>query len=55
MNETIKPKGATHIDNQKEYWKVISEDECYFFRHYEWIRYILTLDVALKKFELSPI
>lgn len=55
MNEAIKPKGATHIDNKKEYWKVISEDECYFFRHYEWIRYILTLDVALKKYELSPI
>lgn len=55
MSEMIIPEGATHIDNEKEYWKVVSPNEYYFFRNYEWIRYIFTLDLALKKYELSPI
>ena len=55
MSDKTIPEGATHIDKENEYWSVVSPSECYFFRNYDWVRYIFTLEGALNKDELSPI
>lgn len=49
-----KPDGATHIDNQGDYWKVVGDIELYFHMGC-WIEYIFTLDRAKEKYELKPL
>lgn len=48
------PKGATHIDKEKDYWHVVSDDELYFYWD-GWVRYLFTLDRAIKKFRIKPL
>lgn len=51
----MRPEGATHIDSEFDYWKVISDDESYFHRPSGWIRYVLRTSTAKKKYKLKPL
>lgn len=52
------PSGATHIDKEGDYWKVVSDDEAYFMEPSyanKLVRYIFKTSRAFRKHNLQPL